>query len=257
MQEFKTWRGYRDFEARTVKRHRYRRTDDDETFLEALIATMGDRVKTLRAGRILARAQHGCTWVPIFTVEDEYIDDEPRPLAESRMKPLKGEAVEGRANPKGIPFIYLATNKETAMAEIRPWIGEFITVALFKTLRDLKLVDLTRHYKDFVYHLEEPDGIARAQAVWSDIDRAFAKPVIRTESTAEYAPTHVIAETFRDHGLDGIAYGTRCREDGSNIVLFDPDAVELRSSQVFAVKTISHAFSQESNPCFPRKPKKK
>lgn len=39
------------------------------------------------------------------------------------MKPLSNSASEGRANPKGIPYLYVATDKETAMSEVRPSLG--------------------------------------------------------------------------------------------------------------------------------------
>jgi RES domain len=43
--------------------------------------------------------------------------------------------------PKGIPCLYCATTPKTAMSETRPWIGEFVCVARFRTLRDLNVVD--------------------------------------------------------------------------------------------------------------------
>ncbi|WP_413769916.1 RES domain-containing protein, partial [Vibrio vulnificus] len=52
-----------------------------------------------------------------------YIDDFPVPYSENRMRPLLNSASEGRANPKGIPCLYVASTKETAMSEIRPWLG--------------------------------------------------------------------------------------------------------------------------------------
>jgi RES domain-containing protein len=42
------------------------------------------------------------------------------------MKPIPKWQGEGRANPRGIPVLYLATHRETALAEVRPWIGAVI-----------------------------------------------------------------------------------------------------------------------------------
>ncbi|MGS2724835.1 RES domain-containing protein [Porticoccus sp. GXU_MW_L64] len=39
--------------------------------------------------------------------------------------PPKRLASQGRANPAGIPYLYLASNPETAVSEIRPHTGEF------------------------------------------------------------------------------------------------------------------------------------
>ena len=48
------------------------------------------------------------------------------------MKPLGGRATDGRANPRGIPCLYLATTKETAMSEVRPWIGSYVSAGQFE-----------------------------------------------------------------------------------------------------------------------------
>ncbi len=60
------------------------------------------------------------------------------------MKPLRDRTREGRANPKGIPYLYLATHEDVAMAEVRPWIGSNISLGRFLTTRDLCLVDCSR-----------------------------------------------------------------------------------------------------------------
>jgi hypothetical protein len=41
-------------------------------------------------------------------------------------------------------------------------------------------------------------------AVWKDIDRALAQPVTDDHDTADYVPTQVLAEAFREHGFDGV-----------------------------------------------------
>ena len=47
----------------------------------------------------------------------------------------------GRANPVGIPYWYGATDPETAVAEVRPWKGAILTVAMLQATRDLHFVD--------------------------------------------------------------------------------------------------------------------
>jgi len=53
--------------------------------------------------------------------EQEIIDIETACSAE-RMLPDPNKVGDGRANPKGTPYLYLASNPETAMAEMRPWV---------------------------------------------------------------------------------------------------------------------------------------
>jgi hypothetical protein len=57
------------------------------------------------------------------------------------MKPPNNMAREGRVNPKGIPCLYLADERNTAMAETRPWLGSYISLGEFKTVRGLRVID--------------------------------------------------------------------------------------------------------------------
>ena len=87
----------------------------------------------------LQRAQLGHDW------REEENDEEPDEVqaahSPARMKPLAEKASDGRANSKGIACLYLATKQETAVLEVRPLIGSYISIAQFKVLKDLCLVD--------------------------------------------------------------------------------------------------------------------
>jgi hypothetical protein len=56
--------------------------------------------------------------------------------------PHKRIASHGRANPAGIPYLYLGSAQDPAISEIRPHTGEIACVADFTTPTALKLVDL-------------------------------------------------------------------------------------------------------------------
>ena len=54
-------------------------------------------------------------------------------------------ATAGRANPRGISYLYCATDEPTCIAEIRPWKGAKVTVAhIVVPNKKLKLVGLFR-----------------------------------------------------------------------------------------------------------------
>ena len=83
--------------------------------------------------------------------QDDVEYEIPSPHSKDRMRPISHSATEGRANQagrqalddaKGIPYLYLSTDKETAMAEVRPSVGNYISVGQFgKTLKPLSLID--------------------------------------------------------------------------------------------------------------------
>lgn len=241
MLEFKSWQSYWTFKQ-NVKRHtRYIYSEETNQFLEAVISTSESRRRQVPSGRKFWRAQRGHRWQKFqqdneeFQVEAPYLPD--------RMKPLISTASEGRANAKGIPCLYLATDKNTAMSEVRPWMGSYVSVGQFKILKDINLVDLSVHQQLGPVYLEEPDASGKESAVWAHIDRAFSEPVSLEESTTEYAPTQVLSELFRHHGYDGLVYKSLLGE-GYNVALFDLGAADLVNCFLHQVESISYKFKK-------------
>lgn len=185
--EFKSWLDYHHF-AHAVKRQaRYIRTNDTDSFLQAVLHTAGCRSEILPSGAFLwrARLDHEVAQLPIPGTDEFY--DQPVPLSEDKMKPLRESACEGRMNARGIPCLYLATKRDTAMAEVRPWKDELISVSQFKILRELRVVNCTLKSKrpDRLHFGSEPPADERERHVWADLDEAFAKPVSRSDSSVD------------------------------------------------------------------------
>ena len=248
MSEFKSWRSYRNFANRVRRKTLFIRTPADDDFLREILRTSARRIIDVSAGARLWRAQLGHDWKP-HCQGDQYVTDIPAPHLPARMKPLPGRATEGRANPKGIPVLYLSTHRKTAMSEVRPWLGSLVSCALFTTTRDLKIVDFSVHHDSgFVIYFREPDASKREEAIWQEIDRAFSEPTTASDDVADYVPTQVIAELFRNEGHDGIAYKSAFGKEGCNVVLFDPDDAELTSCTLFEARSLKFGFEQSGNP---------
>jgi hypothetical protein len=170
------------------------------------------------------------------------------PFRSERMKPCRDRAREGRANPKGIPYLYLATNKNVAMAEVHPWIGSNISLGRFLTTRDLCIVDCTQDVCDMaLWYADEPNEDEKEKIVWCYINSAFAEPVTHADSTADYVPTQIIAEQLRKSGCDGIQYRSALGKKGFNVVLFDIGAAELKSCVLHIVDNICFDFGEGMN----------
>ncbi|MES0446902.1 MAG: RES family NAD+ phosphorylase [Desulfobacterales bacterium] len=246
MQQFDSWASYWEFE-RTVKReNRYFRDAKIEKFLKSVLETSGNRKRNLPSDKYLWRSQHAYGLRPYYD-QEEYIDDIEAPCPPERMNPLVDKATEGRANPKGIPYLYLATKKDTAMAEVRPWLGSLISVGQFKTTKDMVLIDCSVHYDRNPCYVVEPGPDEMEQAVWSHIDMSFSKPITEDDKTADYVPTQIIAELFKVNGFDGIMYKSML-EEGHNIVLFDVDSAKLVNCNLYKLDKISFSFNQAANP---------
>lgn len=140
-------------------------------------------------------------------------------LTESKMKsPPKGDASSGRANPAGISYLYLASNPQTACAEVRPISADLISVMPFVIKHDTKVVNLVSVEKG-----------CRSSEEYYFIEKvmtAFMLPT-REQNDIEYAPTQFIASYLQNKGFDGIKYGTFSDNNPSsfNLVLFDENIV--------------------------------
>ena len=181
----------------------------------------------------------------------------PVAFGAQRMKPLSTKASEGRANATGIAVLYLSNTAETAIAEVRPWLGSMVSVARFKVLRDLRAVDLTRgHDRSSLdqmtfAHLSGEREVTpeeKERAVWTDIDAAFSRPVTPLGDSAEYVPTQILAELFRSLDYEGLIYRSNFEEEGHNFALFDLDAATAIDASPYRVTGVRVSSEECGNP---------
>lgn len=115
----------------------------EENFLQTVLATIRGRDGELKMGKILYRAQLGVDCVDRTDDDGNWIGEHVWGYSEARMKPLADRAREGRANPTGIPVLYVGNTIETAISEVRPWVDAEISVATCRLLRPLRTLDLS------------------------------------------------------------------------------------------------------------------
>ncbi|MGA7323843.1 MAG: RES family NAD+ phosphorylase [Rhodomicrobium sp.] len=205
---------------------RYLRDQASENFLNDLLTGCVNRKLVIPKGSFYWRARLGREQK---LVTNEYDDIsvswlEDLPYSQDGMKPIPNWQSEGRANPRGIPYLYLATTRDTALAEVRPWIGSLISVVQFKIERDLNVIDCSKHHsKKLLRTLARDKTLSRDDGIWIALDRAFATPVTSNDEGGEYIPTQIIAELFKCNGFDGIRYKSLLSEDGYNVALFKVD----------------------------------
>lgn len=146
-------------------------------------------------------------------------------------KPSRDKCSGGRANPEGISYLYTATNEKTAIGEVRPWLKTEVTVAEFIVKEKLKIVDLT----EYKYDIYEISGYFK-----DILSIEFSKP-IQNRNSIDYLPTQYISELIKHKGYFGIMYRSSIG-DGSNIVFFNEDKLEIKSIKTFNIRNISYEY---------------
>ncbi len=253
MAEFESQHDFHYFAQFVKQTSRYVLDGKQQHFLDVLIETSGKRRTRLLKDSVVHRAQLGrdirTRYEPIEGIEDQSINglqflDERQPHRPQRMMPRTSLASEGRVNPKGIPCLYLSSEPETAMTEVRPWIGSYVSVAKVTIVRDLALVDCVSDTRvPTIYPIGSlgPTRDEKEKDVWWFVSQEFSKPVIRADDVADYAPTQLLAEAFRKGGFDGIQYSSKLGS-GMNYAVFDLTAADLTSCDLYQLEAFNPKF---------------
>jgi RES domain-containing protein len=128
----------------------------------------------------------------------------------------------GRANRKGEPVLYLASNAKTAIAEVRGWKAWPIGLAEFRLEATVRIVDTTE--------LEErrpaspfEEGFcwkADLNSLLLQLRSELCRPVSPDDEAAFYRPTQRFCALVRRYGYAGVKYPS-AMGTGFNLVLFD------------------------------------
>lgn len=241
---FNSWRDFEYFEKKVKHETRYVHSEDVKEFLFNIKQSLPARERNMTAGNILFRSQIGY---------DECEDEGQliiTGLSRERMKPIPLKGYEGRANPKGISYLYLASDENTSMSELRPHIGEYISSAQFKVNKNLRLIDcysVPKHYSHLQCIFNTPTSQEDiGYAVWSMINDAFTKPIKNNDSSSDYVPTQILAEFFKSEGFDGVCFKSSMGT-GYNFVLFSLEIADLINCTVMETKSVLYGFSECGN----------
>lgn len=158
--------------------------------------------------------------------------------------PPKGLASSGRINPDGISYLYVASEVETAISEVRPWKGAEVSVAQLNLKQRCKVVELSNSTSG----QPSPNGMEwLGNKIISQllISLHFAAPA-HSQDRLAYLPSQFIAEKFKDKGFQGMKYPSVLHPSGFNVALFDPMVAKCRSVEVFSVKSVKYEFEAAS-----------
>jgi len=238
--KFKDHHSYRLFADEVRNDNRYVFSKQTNQFLSSFVQLARRFTLKLGKDKELYRSQRGCENEPLTDEKGNKLEA-VRPLSPDRMKPLPSEAKEGRVNPKGIAYLYLSNDIDTALAESRPWLGEPVSLGYFNVMRNLKLVSFTEDNISLIPPILLLDMARIDRIVWEDINRAFSRPVLRYEEATDYIPTQILAEVLKREKYDGVFYKSRLGR-GANIALFDIDSAELTKCALVEVSNIKYDF---------------
>lgn len=179
-----------------------------------------DRLEHLLGFLIIDQDECPKTWYRARIQKDD------SPYTSDKMgAPPRKLASHGRANPAGIPYLYLATDASTAISEIRPHTGQIANVVEVTIPDNLKIVDLRnpKHtVSPFIIEDEAQIILLRSDLRYlQHLGNELTRPVLPDTAAIDYIPTQYLCEFVKKCGYDGVMYRSSVG-NGENIALFKP-----------------------------------
>ncbi len=150
---------------------------------------------------------------------------------EEMMCPPSNLVGGGRANPLGIPYLYLSDNPETVLYEVRASYLDELSIGTFQLKEELisvRIVDFTEDTSLF-----QPTNVnqtIKSKLLRDKISRDLSKPMRRYDSEIEYIPTQFICEFIKVFtGASGIRFSSSLHTTGKNIVMFDQNMMDCKN----------------------------
>lgn len=222
----------------------------DNSFANYLDLIIKDCTETIDIDTVFYRARR-YEKTDVFTKWDEGILSSERfkgfTKEESDLNPKPMTA--GRCNPKGIGYLYAATDIDTAILEVCNKRNTPVSVAEAKIVKKMTAVNLANDIqfgRGEIHSEEELERFEFAMAVKSEIASEMNRTFFDEH---EYLLTQYICEYIKNQGIDSVIYQSTSHagdsfepreglSDGNNIVIFNRNVYDIISSDLYLVRNI-------------------
>jgi hypothetical protein len=212
-----------------------------ESEVDALLRPPSSKLsRTLLAGEVMFRARIGFAMKarPQCGMCEEW---HYKPYsAEQLGAPPPALAGGGRLNRPGVSFLYLASNEDTAICEVRPHPGHYVSVGAFESTRVIRVADFTT-LSIGDYFLS--DKLLDQYLLLKTIDDLLGLPVV-PEDRGRYSLTQFLSDALRRLGFEGVMYRSSVGS-GSNVAVFDASSFKYidGSAKSVQVSQLQYAYS--------------
>lgn len=155
--------------------------------------------------------------------------------------PPNKTSTAGRANPQGIPYLYLSKTLETTLYETRATFLDNISIGIFhiEDGHEIELVDFTNKQSPF-NNMGEILNFTKAKLTRDVISKDLSEPLRRYDSELEYIPTQFICEYIRFYTkAGGIQFYSSLEKNGVNIVLFNQENIRCLEVELHQITEVN------------------
>lgn len=158
-------------------------------------------------------------------------------------KPPANLSKAGRANPSGIPYLYLAHDKLTTAYETRASLHDKLSIATFDVIEEIQVISLRdiQSISPLVF-TDDLDKFAVHRKYMLRLSQELSRPVNKSDSEMDYLPTQYLCEFLKFSGFDAVEYQSSLNPKGINITLFNDSKVSCLQSELYQVNGIEYEF---------------
>ncbi|MFI5163387.1 MAG: RES family NAD+ phosphorylase [Sphingobacteriales bacterium] len=163
-------------------------------------------------------------------------------------KPRLASATAGRANPVGIPYLYLCNDLKTTLYETRVALHETLTVGKFTSTEPISMVSLRKVDGFGPFEIQNKqftlDEFIQYRPYLQKLESELSKPVRKQDVHLDYLPTQFLCEFCKSIGFDAVEYKSSMNPLGSNLALFSDRKVYCSDVKFYKVNSLIYNWDE-------------
>jgi len=159
--------------------------------------------------------------------------------------PPEGYRTAGRVNPEGIAVLYLSSDSDTVLSEVRASTFDFVTVGEFSSKKEISVANLSAISLTSPFRFADIEIYAANRNIFNEISEEISKPLRRNDSHLEYLPTQYIVEFIKSRGFDGVEFASTLNDGGYNIAIFDETLFECIDVDTVEISKIQYEITTQ------------
>lgn len=187
------------------------------------------------------------TYYPDTSFYRSRIGNVPIPLNQLG-KPPKQFATSGRANPEGIPYLYVSDSVKTTIYETRSSLYDRLTVGTFKLNAPLQVISLNKIEELGPFEIKEKgfeiDEFINVRPYLLKLQSELSKPIRKQDSALDYLPTQYLCEFIKLKGYDAIEYKSAMHNGGYNLAVFKDENLKCIDAIFIDVTELKYDYKE-------------
>ncbi len=156
------------------------------------------------------------------------------------------KATGGRANPRGISYLYLSKDVETTIYETRSTLFDYVTVVEFRLESDANIINLSEvniYDPLIISESEELEDFLIHLPFISELSNELSKPLRRTDDELDYLPSQYLSEFIKHLGFDGIEYASSLNPKGYNLAFFSENKFQCLKTEIKEISELKYVYN--------------